>query len=100
MGALEASNAKGHEGNQTENSAIASGAAYMFVRHGAGVWSQPAHVKASNTGANDRFGSSVALSGDGNILAVGDYGEASNATGIGGNQADDTAELSGAVYLY
>lgn len=37
------------------------------------------YLKASNTGAGDRFGFSVALSGDGNTLAVGAYGEDSSA---------------------
>ena len=59
---------------------------------------QEAYVKASNTGASDRFGSSVALSGD--TLAVGAYLEDSNATGIGGNQTNDSAVDSGAVYLF
>lgn len=72
----------------------------MFVRNGAGAWSQQAYVKASNTGANDRFGWSVAMSGDGNTLAVGTYLEDSNVMGIGGNQADNGAPDSGAVYLY
>ena len=42
----------------------------------------------------------MALSGDGNTLAVGAWQEDSNATGIGGNQADDGTVNSGAVYLY
>ena len=50
-----------------------------------------AYVKASNTGANDDFGTSVALSNDGNTLAVGAYGEGSNATGVGGSQDRDSA---------
>ncbi|MDH4247114.1 MAG: hypothetical protein OEW39_04790 [Deltaproteobacteria bacterium] len=33
-------------------------------------------------------------------LAVGAYGEDSTATGIGGNQGDNTAATAGAVYLY
>jgi len=40
----------------------------------------------------------VALSGD--TLAVGAYGEASNATGLGGDQTDDSAAFSGAVWLW
>jgi hypothetical protein len=40
------------------------------------------------------------LSGDGSTLAVGALGEDSSATGIGGSQADDSAALAGAVYLY
>jgi hypothetical protein len=42
----------------------------------------------------------VALSGDGNTLAVGANGEDSNATGIGGDQVDNSAPFAGAVYLY
>ena len=95
----EASNATGIGGNQADNSAANSGAVYVFVRSG-GVWAQQAYVKASNAAANDAFGTSVSLSGDGNTLAVGAIGEASNATGIGGNQADNSAGLSGAVYMF
>jgi hypothetical protein len=45
-------------------------------------------------------GNSVALSADGNTFVVGAFGEARNATGIGGDQSDDSAGDSGAVYLY
>mgnify|MGYP001612493600 CR=1 FL=1 len=57
-------------------------------------------VKASNTGSGDRFGYSVALSPDGSTLAVSAYFEGSAATGIAGNQADNTSLQSGAIYLY
>ena len=95
----EDSNATGVNGNQADNSASDSGAVYVFTRSGSS-WSQQAYVKASNTEANDNFGISVALSADGNTLAVGAYGEDSNATGINGNQADNSASSSGAVYVY
>ncbi|MFN7743791.1 MAG: FG-GAP repeat protein [Phycisphaerales bacterium] len=62
--------------------------------------SQQAYVKASNTGAGDIFGSSVALSGDGSTLAVGALYEASSATGLNGNQADNSATNAGAVYVF
>ncbi len=58
------------------------------------------YVKASNTNASDFFGISVALSADGNTLAVGALLEASAATGVGGDQTDNTAGSAGAVYLY
>jgi cysteine-rich repeat protein len=58
------------------------------------------YFKASNTGANDALGRSVALSGDGNTLAVGAWFEDSSATGIGGDQASDTAGNAGAVYVF
>src|SRR5688572_15538663 len=59
-----------------------------------------AYVKASNTGALDLFGFSVALSADGSTLAVGAWGEESAATDIGGNQADNSALNAGAVYVF
>jgi hypothetical protein len=42
----------------------------------------------------------VALSADGNTLAVGALYEDSNATGIGGDQTNNSASNAGAVYLY
>src|SRR2546427_13139595 len=57
-----------------------------------------AYIKASNTGAADEFGFAVALSGDGNTLAVGATGEASAATGTGGDHAANTAGAAEAVY--
>ena len=81
------------------DSNIAAGAIYVFV-HTNGSWSQQAYVKASNTGVNDWFGSRVALSGDGNILAAGAQLEDSAAQGIDGIQDDDTATGAGAVYLF
>ena len=46
-----------------------SGAAYVFTRDDAGIWSEEAYIKASNTGQSDQFGLSIALYGD--TLAVG-----------------------------
>jgi hypothetical protein len=40
------------------------------------------------------------VSGDGNTLAVGARSEESNATGIGGDQADNSIPGAGAIYLY
>jgi hypothetical protein len=71
---------------------------YVFTRDGAGVWEQQAYVKASNTEEVDRFGDSVALSGD--TFAVGAHEEDSAATGIGGNESNNTAPDSGAVYVF
>ena len=96
---IEGSNATGINGVETDNSASQAGAVYAFTRT-EGTWSQQAYVKASNTGGSDQFGHSVALSGDGNTLAVGARGEASNATGIGGDQTNNSQNGAGAVYLY
>jgi trimeric autotransporter adhesin len=65
-----------------------------------------AYAKASNTddtmplAPEDNFGCAVALNRDGNTLAVGAFGEGSAATGIHGNQNDNSASSAGAVYLY
>jgi hypothetical protein len=96
---MEASASTGINGNQANNGAMSAGAVYLFERVGA-AWSQSAYVKASNTNANDSFGGAIALSGDGATLAVGATGESSAATGINGNQADNTATNSGAVYVF
>lgn len=93
----EDSNATGINGDQTNNSATQSGAAYVFVRSG-GVWSQQAYLKASNTEGFDNFGWSVAISGD--TVVVGARGESSNATGINGNQTDDSMLNAGAAYVF
>ena len=95
----EDSNATGVGGNQADNSATDAGAVYVFTRSGS-TWTQQTYIKASNTNANDWFGLSVAMSGDGSTLAVGAYQEASAATGINGNQADNSVQSAGAVYLY
>lgn len=80
-----------------KTSSAGSGAAHVFVRSG-GVWVHQAYLKASNTGENDHFGSSVAISG--NTIAIGAPDEDSGATGIDGNQQDETAADSGAVYIF
>ena len=46
------------------------------------------------------FGLAVAFSRDPPTLVVGAFGDASSATGIGGNQADDSATHAGAVYVF
>lgn len=95
----EDSNATGIGGNQADNSVMDSGAVYVFTRSGT-VWTQQAYVKASNTGSSDNFGLKVALSANGNLLIVGALGEASNATGVNGNQANNAMPGAGAVYAF
>jgi hypothetical protein len=69
----------------------------VFRRTGA-TWEQEAYLKASNTDAGDRFGWQVAASGD--TIAVGAWGEDSAATGINGNQGDNSALTAGAAYIF
>jgi hypothetical protein len=94
---IESSAATGINGNQNDQSAPGSGAAYVFVRDGT-TWTEQAYIKASNTGPGDTFGASVALSGE--ILAVSAIAEASNTTGTDGDPDDNSAIGAGAVYVY
>ncbi|MBK8171863.1 MAG: integrin [Sandaracinaceae bacterium] len=95
----ESSNATGVGGIQSDNTSLGAGAVYVFARVGT-AWSQEAYVKASNTDANDGFGTSVSLSGDGNLLAVGAPGEDGAGTGLGGTDSDDSFTGAGAAYLF
>ena len=95
----ESSAAAGINGNQADASALSSGAVYVFTRQG-DRWLQQAYLKASNPGINDQFGSLVALSADGNTLAVSAYFEDSRAIGVNGDQADNSMEQAGAVYVF
>jgi hypothetical protein len=61
---------------------------------------QQAYVKGPQASESDRFGQAVALSADGNTLAVAAPSEDSAATGINGDQTNNAAQDSGAVYLY
>ncbi len=95
--ALESSSATGVNGDQGDDDAPFSGAAYVFVRDGT-TWSQQAYLKASNTGQDDRFGGSVAVSGD--TIIVGACRECSSAIGVDGDQHNNDAALSGAAYVF
>ena len=64
------------------------------------TFAQEAYIKASNTDVMDQFSQSMALSGDGNTLAVGAFGARSAATGVNGDQADNSASVAGAVYVF
>jgi hypothetical protein len=99
VGAIgERSAATGIGGDQTNNAAPLVGAVYVFNRS-ASTWSQRYYVKASNSSGGDQFGNSIALSGDGAIMAVGAPGEDSIATGIDGPELDG-AESAGAAYVF
>lgn len=77
-----------------------SGAVWVFAAT-ATSWRQQAYVKASNADANDFFGSSISLSTDGSVLAVGAFQEGSGAPGFNGTQNNDAgASGSGAAYLF
>ena len=61
-----------------------SGAAYVFSRSGS-TWTQQAKLVASDAAANDYFGYSCSISGDGNYIAIG---------------APQESSADGAIYIY
>lgn len=93
----EDSNAKGVDGNPIDNSVEDSGAVYVFGFDAINGWTQRAYLKPTNTGAGDNFGASLALSAEGYTLAIGADGEDSEATGIDGDQSNDSLLGAGAV---
>lgn len=98
VGAIgEDSAAVGIDGDQSDTSASNSGAVYLFERQAA-TWTQKAYIKASNTDASDQFGFHVALKD--RVLLVSAPYESSNATNINGDQRNNDASRSGAVYLF
>lgn len=98
VGALAEDSATVGIGGQDQNDDLNSaGAVYVFARSGT-RWAQEVYIKASNTDENDLFGISVALDGD--TLAVGATGEDSAASGINGDQTDDSQLSAGAVYVF
>jgi hypothetical protein len=50
------------------------GSAYIFVRS-EGIWSQQQKLTASDGATGDHFGSGTSMSGDGNTVVVGAYGD-------------------------
>lgn len=79
--------------------APASGSVFVYTRT-EDEWELHNYLKAPNTDANDTFGRTVALSGDGNTLLSAATGEDSTATGVDANQADNSGDNIGAVYIY
>jgi hypothetical protein len=70
----------------------------VVITRAASVLAQVQYGKASKTDTGDQFGASVSVSGD--TLSVGATGEDSSATSVDGNQADNSAASSGAVYHF
>jgi hypothetical protein len=96
---FEDSATRGVGGDEANSSASNAGAVYVFERD-ASRWSQEIYVKASNTDIGDQFGSSVAISADGQTLVVATNFEDSIAVGVGGLEGSDSAADSGAAYVF
>ncbi len=86
----EDSKAGGINGSEANNLLKESGAVYVYTREGE-IWTRHAYVKASYPRMYDSFGTSVALSNDGNILAIGAPGDLN---------FDTNSSAPGTVYLF
>jgi hypothetical protein len=76
-----------------------SGAAYVFTTTDRVQWQREAYLQAPNADIEDTFGVGVALSADGNTLAVGAPGEDGDATST--LDADnENLESAGATYVF
>jgi hypothetical protein len=94
----ESSSTTGVNSEPNEGAGL-SGAAYVFVRSGT-TWTQQAYLKPAEVGASqalDRFGYSVAVSGD--IVAVGAKDEDSSSTGVN-SVPNEGASFAGAAYVF
>ena len=90
--------------------AVLALATHITAQSPAGQLRQAAYIKASNPGTGDHFacgtaldghtGIGIAISGDGNTMAVGAPHESSNASGVNGDQNNDTSYSSGGVYVF
>ena len=91
----------GFNTDQTDATAPATGAAYVFARSN-GVWSEQVFIKPTvPTHANssgERFGSNIALDAD--TLAVAAIGHVSDATGIFVTDPERFGRNIGAVYIF
>lgn len=94
---FEDSNSDGIDGNGSDNSAIESGAAYVFGALALPLveWQQQFYLKAANSDSGDLFGASVAMGFS--TIVVGAPWEASASAA---NPADNTWTDSGAVYVF
>lgn len=94
----EDSAAVGVNSDESDNSVVDAGAVYVFARNMTGIWSQQAYIKPPNTDAGDAFGTVLDLEDD--TLVVGAALEDGGVPGINGDDADNSAPDSGAVYVY
>jgi hypothetical protein len=95
----EDSGASGIDGDQNDNSKSESGAVYVFHWDGS-RYALASYVKSPAPDSGDAFGTSVAISGDGKVLAVGVPGDDGNGTSFGGDPINNLTPDSGAVFIY
>lgn len=79
--------------------AVYTGSAYVF-RHWNNQWPQVLTLKGSNTEQLDIFGSVVTVSNDATTIVVSAIYESSSATGVNGDESDNSAPYAGAAYVF
>jgi hypothetical protein len=81
---------------------ITGGAVFLYARTSSTTnrWQFRKQVKAPNADYGDGFGLRIAFCGTAATLAIGAVWESSAATGVDGNQLDNSVSTAGAVYLY
>lgn len=95
---FEKSDATGVDGDQGDSTlGGAFGAVYVFRSDDDDNWQQSAYLKAAASDVQDYFGYAIAISADGNTIAIGASHEDSNTTT---DQHNNDAENAGATYLF
>ena len=85
---------------ESDNSAERSGAVYVFSDLPSTGWTQTAFLKAPNAGANDAFGTGLAIDEQGTTLLIGASGDGSDALEVNGDGVNDNLERAGAAHVF
>lgn len=89
----------GSADDPSDNSVADCGAAYVFVRDPQQGWIEQAYLKPLAIDASIRFGT-VAISGSGDLIAVGAGYERGTSVGVGGDPYATGLKGAGAVYVF
>jgi hypothetical protein len=89
----------GVDQDEGDNGATHAGAAYVFAIDER-TYRREAYLKASNTGREEAFGNSIAMSADGSTVVVGAFREGGLATGVNSAVKDKDDMGEGAAYVF
>ena len=73
---------------------------YVFLHAAGDKWSQHACLKAPNSEEYDHFGSGVAVSGNGSVLAAASDAEDGGSNRVEGDRRDSSIRDAGAVFVF
>ncbi|HET8934296.1 MAG TPA: hypothetical protein VFN67_12690 [Polyangiales bacterium] len=93
----DASGSSGFMGDPSRDDVVESGAIFLYGRN-KDQWIPTAYIKATHPDMPDNFGGCVAMHGE-TILSA-STGEGSNATGVGGDQTNNSLSRAGAAYVF